>query len=154
MLRTGSIRFRFLCSCRRSSRCSAVLASEVGYTGKTIDQKRLAPDSLVCSVPTTLPMVFLGRCSSVKVSRTTVPSLEVLILIFFLFVTTPHHRCSVVNMAWDRLVSVGRMQAMLGIWLATQTNAHLARLIAGVKEGPSRRSRHISCQRKCRCSRF
>ena len=38
----------------------ALLASEVGYTGKTIDQKRLAPDSLICPVPSTLPMVFLG----------------------------------------------------------------------------------------------
>ena len=154
MLRTGSIRFRFLCSCRRSSRCAAVLASEVGYTGKTIDQKHLAPDSLYVLSRRHFQLVFLGRCSSVKVSRTIVPSLEVLILIFLLVVTTPHHRCSVANMAWDRLVSVGRMQAMLGIWLATQTNAHLARLTAGVKEGPSRLSRHISCQRKCRCSRF
>ena len=32
----------------------AVLASEVGYTGKTIEQKRLAPDSLMYFVPATL----------------------------------------------------------------------------------------------------
>ena len=36
----------------------AVLASEVGYTVKTIDQKRLAPDSLIYLVPATLPMGF------------------------------------------------------------------------------------------------
>ena len=36
----------------------AVHASEVGYTGKTIDPKRLAPDSLIYPVPTTLPVVF------------------------------------------------------------------------------------------------
>ena len=36
----------------------AVLASEVGNTGKTVDQKRLAPDSLIYPVPATLPMGF------------------------------------------------------------------------------------------------
>ena len=36
----------------------AVLASEVGYSGKTGNQKRLAPDSLTNPVPTTLPMGF------------------------------------------------------------------------------------------------
>ena len=30
---------------RRSVHCPAVLASEVCYTGRTVDQKRLAPDS-------------------------------------------------------------------------------------------------------------
>ena len=45
----------------------AVLASEVGHTGKTIDRRLLASDSLICLVPTTLPMgsswtVFLSRC--------------------------------------------------------------------------------------------
>ena len=34
----------------------AVLASEVGYTGKTIDRRRRAPDSLKNPVPATLPM--------------------------------------------------------------------------------------------------
>ena len=34
------------------------LASEVGYTGKTIDRRRLAPDSLMYPLPTTLLIVF------------------------------------------------------------------------------------------------
>ena len=32
--------------------------SEVRYMEKSINQKRLAPDSLICVVPTTLPMGF------------------------------------------------------------------------------------------------
>ena len=36
----------------------AVLASEVGYTGRTVNQKRLAPESLIHLVPTTFPMGF------------------------------------------------------------------------------------------------
>ena len=36
----------------------AVLASEAGYSGKTISQKRFVPDSLMYPVPTTLPMGF------------------------------------------------------------------------------------------------
>ena len=37
---------------------AAVLASEVGYTGKTIDRKRLAPETSIYPVPATLPMGF------------------------------------------------------------------------------------------------
>ena len=37
----------------------AVLASEVGYTGKTINQIRLVPDSLIYPVLRTLPKGFL-----------------------------------------------------------------------------------------------
>ena len=46
----------------------AVLASEVGYTVKTIELKRLVPDSLMYPVPTTLQAgfflsdIFLSRC--------------------------------------------------------------------------------------------
>ena len=36
----------------------SVLGPEVGYKGKTIDRKSLAPDSLMEPVPTTLPMGF------------------------------------------------------------------------------------------------
>ena len=65
-----------------------------------------------------------------QVSRTTVRSLEVLIL--FLFdVTTPHHSCSVANMACDRLVSVGRMLTLL---VVLARGATCTRLIAGAKE--------------------
>ena len=37
----------------------AVLASEVGYTRRMVNQKRLAPDSLI--YPVRLPVGFLGR---------------------------------------------------------------------------------------------
>ena len=65
-------------------------------------------------------------------SRTTVLPLEVLILFFLLVVTNPHRGCSVANMAWDRLVSVGRMLTILGVLARGEncTNVHLARLIA------------------------
>ena len=36
----------------------AVLASEVGYTGKRLTEKRHVPDSLMYPVPATLPMGF------------------------------------------------------------------------------------------------
>ena len=54
-------------------------------------------------------------------SRTTVRPREVLILLSFFVVTTSHHRCSVANMVWDPLTSVGRMLTILGFWLAAQT---------------------------------
>ena len=54
-------------------------------------------------------------------SRTTARSREVLILFFWFVVTTPHHRCSAANMAWDPLASVGRMLTVLGFCLAVQT---------------------------------
>ena len=47
-----------------------VLASEVGYAGKTINQKRLAPDSLILFLQH-FRWVFLGRCFSVKMSPIT-----------------------------------------------------------------------------------
>ena len=64
-------------------------------------------------------------------SRTTEFSLEVLILLFSFVVTTSHHCCSVANMAWDRLVSVGRMLTMWGFSLAVKT---ALTFIAGVKK--------------------
>ena len=44
----------------------AVLASEVGYTGKTINQTRFVPDSWIYLFPATLPMDFRRRCSLVE----------------------------------------------------------------------------------------
>ena len=99
----------------------AVLASEVGYTGKTIDRRRRAPDPLIYPVPATLPMVVLGRCFSVRMSQTTVRSQEVLILLFSSVVTTPHHCCLVANMARDPMASVGRVLTIFGFWLMAQT---------------------------------
>ena len=57
--RTRFIKCAFLNSNNRFRALSAFLASEVGYTGRTVGQKRVAPDSLICPVPT------------VKTSRTT-----------------------------------------------------------------------------------
>ena len=91
----------------------AVLASEVGYTGRTVDQKRLAPDSPIYLVPATHPMRFswvMFFCEDVADHCTITGSADS----FCFSVTIPHHHCSVANMAWDRLVSVGRMLTILG----------------------------------------
>ena len=82
----------------------AFLASEVGNTGKTMNPKK------TCS--RFFDLSFSYDSSIAKMSRTTVRSREVLILLSLLVVTTPHHRCSVADMAWDRSVSVGRMLAI------------------------------------------
>ena len=66
-------------------------------------------------------MGFHGRRFSVKTSRITARSREVLILLFSFVVTTLFHRCSVPNMAWDPLASVGRMLTILVYLLAAQT---------------------------------
>ena len=61
---------------------------------------------------TTIQRVVRGRCSFVKMSRTTVRSREVLILLPLFFAVTNHStdRC----LAWDRLASAGRMLTILG----------------------------------------
>ena len=69
--RTRFNRCALLDGCKRIFARLAVFATEVGYAGKVIDKTRLVPDSLIYPVPATLPMVFLGRCSFVKMSRTT-----------------------------------------------------------------------------------
>ena len=62
-------------------------------------------------------------------------SREVLTLLSSFVDTTPLHSCSVANMAWDPLASVGRM---LTIWALARgadcTNVHLARLVEGVQK--------------------
>ena len=85
----------------------AVLASEVGHTGKTLNHKRLAPDSLIYPVQSTLPRVFLGRCFSVRMS-------EVLIFLFSSAVTTPHHRYLGVHVDGDLLAFVGSLLTFWG----------------------------------------
>ena len=45
--------------CRRFFALPAVLASEFAYAGKTIDGRRLAPDSWIYPVPTVHP---IGLC--------------------------------------------------------------------------------------------
>ena len=54
--------------------------------------------------------VFLLRCHG---SRITARSRDVLTLLCSFVVTAPHHHCSVANMVWDPLASVGRV---LTIW--------------------------------------
>ena len=122
--------------CKRFFALPAVLASEVYYTGENDQPKKdllLIPRFILFLQ--NLECVFRGRCSFVEMSRTTVRPRGLLILLFLSAVTTPHHRCSVANMAWDRLVSAGRMLTILGFLArgANCTNVHLARLTAGVK---------------------
>ena len=76
---------------------------------------------------------FHGPCSSVKTSQIISLSRRVPILLFV--VTIPLHRCSVANVAWDPLASVGRMLTIFGVLArgADCTNFHLARLIAVVQ---------------------
>ena len=135
------------------SRCRAFLHCPLFSHPKLVTQekrstkKRLAPDSLtlILPCPYNTSMGFSLAMFFVKMSRTTARSREVLIVLFSFVVTTPHHRCSVANMAWDPLASVGRMLTIgLEFWLrgANCTNVHLARLIAVQKAG-LRCARHI-----------
>ena len=97
-----------------------VLASEVGYTGKTIDRRRLTLHSLIFHVPTTLPTGFLWTrffCQVVTDHCTLEESADSLLLFV---VITPHHRCSVANMVLGSLAFVGRMLTILEFWLAAQ----------------------------------
>ena len=62
----------------------ACLASEVGYTRKTVDQKRLPPDSLIVPVPTTLQVGFsweMFLCQDVTDNRTLTGSVDSRLLI-------------------------------------------------------------------------
>ena len=99
-----------------------VLSSEVDYTGRTVNPltscSRLL--DLPCPYNTSdgffLGDVLLSRChGSLHVHR------EVLILLSFFVVTTPHHRCSVANMARDLLASDGLMPTIWGSRHAAQT---------------------------------
>ena len=98
---------------------------------ETVEQKRLAPEALIYRVPTTLPMGFSSAmffCQDVTDHCTLAGSAE-----SPLFVC---RRCSAANMAWDRLVSVGRLLTIWGFWARGEncTNVHLARLVAGLQK--------------------
>ena len=72
----------------------AVLASEVGHTGETVEQKRRASDSLTYPVPGTLPLSFSSAmifCQDVTDNCTLARSADAPLFIFAL--TTPLHRC-------------------------------------------------------------
>ena len=115
----------------------SVFASAVGDSGKTTSQKRLAPDSLIYSVPATLPTVFFcGLCSFVKMSRIIAPSQEMLTLLSLFAVqnSTP--------LLLGSRQGVGsldfRWSFADNFWVLARgvncTNVHLARLIAVVNE--------------------
>ena len=99
-----------------------VLASAVGHAGQTVEQNRFAPDSLKYFILTTFPigfswaMFFLSKCHEPLYSRR-----KCLFSSDHFVVTTPHHRCSVANMTWDRFVSFGDMLTILGFWFAVFT---------------------------------
>ena len=132
----------------------AVLASEVGYSGKTGNQKRLAPDSLTNPVPTTLPLGFSWAvffCQDVTDHYTPVGADSPY------FVCRDHstppllggkHGMGSPGFRWsfaDNLRVLARG--------ANCTHVHLARLIAGVqKTGLDVHDR--TCQRKCTSSRL
>ena len=100
---------------------SDVLASEVGYTGRTVNQKRLAPDSLIYLVPTTLPVGFswaMFFCQDVTDHWTLSGSAD-----YPLFVCRDHSTPPLLGSkhgVGGRLVSVGRMLTILGYCLAAQ----------------------------------
>ena len=109
----------------------AVLASEVGYSGKTISQKRLAPDSLIYLVPTALPMVFSWAvyfCQDVTHHCVLAESADSPLFVCHDYATPPllgcKHGMGSLGFRWYFGVLTGG---------ANCTNVHLARLIVCVK---------------------
>ena len=115
----------------------AVLTSEAGYTGKMVDQRRLAPDSLVYPVRTTLSIGFSWAIFSVKRSRITARTREVLTLLFSVVVTdhsTPlmlgcENGLGYAGFHWSCADNFGVLARG-----ADCTSVHLARRIAGVQK--------------------
>ena len=101
---------------------SAVLVSEVDYTGETAKQKRLAPDSLWKSFLQWFQWTFHERWFSVKMLRIIARPREVLILLTSFVATTllgSTHGCETLGL-------LARS--------AHCTNVYLVSLIAGVQE--------------------
>ena len=130
-----------------------VLASEVDYTGKAIDRRRHAPDSLIHPFAT-IPMGFSSAiifCQDVPDHCNLAGSADS--PCFCRDHSTPpllgsKHDMGSLGFCWSSADNFGVLARG-----ANCTDVHLARLIAGV-ESPSRCGRHIPCQRKCRCSRL
>ena len=129
------IRCAFLDGCRLffcTARCSRIRSC---HAGKAIDFKRLAHDSLIYPVSDSTPIFLWAMffCQEVTEHCALAGSADSPL---FIGVTTPHHRGSVANMAWDRLSSVSRMPD--NFWVLSRgancTYVYLARLIAGVKK--------------------
>ena len=98
---------------------------------------RVQATDLIFPAPTKVPLVVswaMFFCRDVSDFCTLARSADS--PLFSFVVTTPHHRCSVANMAWDPLASVGRVLTILKILArgANCTDVHLARLIAGVQK--------------------
>ena len=92
----------------------------------------------------------IGRSETCE--RVVEMSLEVLILLSSFALTTPHHHCSKGNMAWDRLVSVGRMltQFRCSGALGKMYQRSYRTSDCRCKESWSRCAQYTPCQRKCR----
>ena len=132
----------------------AVLASELG---RRSTQKRLAPDSLIYPVSTTLPMGFswaMFFCQDVT-DHCTLAGVLVLLFLLYRDHSTPP-LLGRANMAWDPLASIGRMLTIWGFWLAAQAAltfiSHVS--CAGVQNAGLDVHDISPCQRKCRCSRL
>ena len=132
--------------CRSFLSCPLFSQSEVGYTGKTVDQTRLAPDSLLCPVPTILPIGFYWA-------------------MFFCQDVTDHGTLAggagsplfVCDHSTPPLLGSKHGMGSLGFrWSYADIFGVLARGTShcSCTEGPTRCSRHITCQRKCRCSQL
>ena len=104
----------------------AVLASEFVYTGKTIDPKRLAAESLIYPVPSSFPMGFswaMFICQDVTDHCTLAGNAD-------------RTRCLVARMARDLSASVGRMLTFLGFLSRRKLHQLISHvcLIAGVRK--------------------
>ena len=133
----------------------AVLASEVGHTGKTVDQKRLAPDSLIFLVPTTLPMCFswvMFVCQDVTGHCTLAGSADSPLFVYREHSISPllgsKHGMRSAGLRWSYADIFGVLARG-----ASCTNVHLACLIASVQKTVLD-VHDIPCQRKCQCSRL
>ena len=113
-------------------RCSLFSHPKLVTREKQWSRNDLLPNSELALVLQRYQWFFLGRFSSVKMSRTDVLSMEVLILFFSCVVTTPHHRFSVAIMAWNRWSNADDFWALARG--ANTTDVHLARLVASVKK--------------------
>ena len=112
-----------------------VFASEVGYSGESIERKRLVPNSLIYLVPATLPMGFswaMFFCQDVTDHCTLTTCAH-----YHLFVcrdhSTPPLRSSQCGLGSDgfRWSQAGNLGSLARG--ANCTNVHLAHLIAGVQ---------------------
>ena len=136
ILRMRFIRCAFWDGCSRFFALSAVLASEVGYAGKTINQRRLDPDSLIYPVPTTLPIGFswaMVICQDFTDHCTLAESEDSALFVFRDHSTPALLGCK------HGIGSLGfRWSYVDNFWVLARggncTNVHLARLIAGVNK--------------------